>query len=191
MPRAKPDRVVEHRLTLGNAERTMLVEAGKQARTYGYGRLGVQATTGTLSAIAGASAAGVIALGLIGLGLNGNLDREAIRNLTIGAPAVERTRQDGSAQVIENPLYGVPILGPLFGTGMRIGEKTAEAASSVVAAVQDGVSYQDAILREAAKNGSATATGATTIETQQKGGEGRGWSWASIYAGGFGGQVIF
>lgn len=128
MPRASPTSVVVQRVEFGNVERELL----RSTRNLARAQIASRTFTGTLSALAGATAGGVLALSLVGLGLNGDIDREAIRNLTIGAPAVERTRLDGSAQVIENPLFGVPILGPLFGTGMRIGAKTAEATTTIV-----------------------------------------------------------
>lgn len=204
LPRSAPDQVREHRLTLGTYERNQVEPILAEVRQAARG-----AKVATWSAAIGAvamplaiaSVGGALALGMVGFGLDGNLDRQAIRDVILGTPSVRRTKADGTEQEIENPFFGFPIIGPLFGTGMRIGEKTAEAttaAADVVATAAkdaadavglspDDVDYQDAILRQAAKRGSQTASGASTIETQQQGGQGRGWSWASVLSGGWGG----
>jgi hypothetical protein len=207
MPRNAPDKVTEHRLTLGTFERSQIEPLLVEMRQAAKG-----AKVATWSAAIGAvamplaiaSVGGAVALGLVGFGLDGNLDRQSIRDVILGTPSVRRTRKDGTEQEIENPFFGFPIIGPLFGTGMRIGEKTAEATTQTVttvttavetaiqetaAAVEATVDYQDAILRQAAARGSQTASGASTIETQQRGNQGRGWSWASVLSGGWGGGL--
>lgn len=122
-------------MTLGNYERKSLerIERTLKVRTW----------TDTVSALAMpfavVGAAGALGVALVGFGLNDDLNKEAIRNILIGVPEVKRTRRDGTEQVIENPAFGVPIIGPLFGTGLRIGEKTAEATTRAVDAALTAV----------------------------------------------------
>ena len=171
MPRNAPDKVTEHRLTLGTYERQQIDpilaeirQAARGARVATWG-----AAIGQVALpLAIASGAGVLALGLVGLGLDGNLDRERIRDVILGTPSVRRTRRDGTEQEVQNPFFGVPIVGPLFGTGMRVGEKTAEAVSKTANAVDDALvaavgtvssDYRDAILRRQATEARANQAG--------------------------------
>ncbi len=135
MPRASPTQVIEQRLTLGTYERNKIEEVERLAKR----SLTVAGVGAVAMPLAVVGAAGALAVSMTGLGLGDVLDKEAIRNITIGAPSVSRTRRDGSEQVIENPLFGVPLLGPLFGTGMRLGEKTAEATSATVEAIANAL----------------------------------------------------
>lgn len=135
MPRSAPSTVVEQRITLGTYERQQaehLLTAVRRATI-------AQASARAASSLGLITVGGAVALGLVGLGLGDDLDRERIRDVILGTPSVRRTKADGTEQVIENPLFGVPILGPLFGTGMRIGEKTAEVVTETVAAVSGTV----------------------------------------------------
>lgn len=137
MPRAAPTTVVEQRITLGQFERQALLRAGREART-GLGlSIGASMIGRVAVPLAIASGAAAIALGLAGMGLGQNLDKEKIEAITIGTPDVKRTRMDGTEQTIPNIAYGIPVIGPLFGTGMRIGEKSAETVSGFFAAIED------------------------------------------------------
>jgi len=167
MPRSAPEKVVEHRITLGTYERARLEQAANTARN-----AAIVASVGRIvPSIALASVGAALGLGLIGFGLDSDLDRERIRDVLIGTPNVRRTRRDGTEQVVENIFFGVPILGPLFGTGMRIGEKTAEAVSNTANAVDEALTsvmgsvsseYQDEILRRKAAEGRADQAGRST-----------------------------
>ena len=144
MPRAAPAQVVEQRITLGTYERNKLARLERLAR--------VNAATQGLNrvlmpmAVAFSSTAG--ALALVGLGLGSNLDKERILDVIIGTPSIKRTRADGSEQEIANLFYGVPVLGPLFGTGMRIGEKSAEATTNLWTKTVEAVEEAEATLKE-------------------------------------------
>ncbi len=146
MPRASPTQVIEQRLTLGTYERNKIEEVERIA-TRGL----TVATVGAVAmplAIAGAAAA--VSVGLVGFGLSDDLDREAIRNLIIGTPSISRTKLDGSEQVINNPVYGIPIIGPLFGTGLRIGEYTAEGVTGAVGKAAEAL---ESVLSDAVASG--------------------------------------
>lgn len=135
MPRAAPTSVIEQRLTLGTYERAKIEELEQ----YGKRALMVGSLSAVALPMALVGAAGAISIGMVGFGLNNDLNKEAIRNILIGVPSIRRTRADGSEQTIDNIFFGVPIIGPLFGTGMRIGEKTAEATTRAVSAVEEAV----------------------------------------------------
>jgi len=159
MPRRAPDSTQEMRVTLGTFERSQLepvLKSAARANTSESVLRYASAFNQVALPLAIAGVGGALALGLVGLGLDGALDRERIRDVILGTPNVRRTRRDGTEQVIENPFFGVPIIGPLFGTGMRIGEKTAEAVTDTINTVDDAISdavgsvsseYQDASLR--------------------------------------------
>lgn len=144
MPRAAPAQVVEQRVTLGTYERNKLARLERMARinsaTLGLNRVLMPLAVG-FSSTAGA-------LALVGLGLGSNLDKERILDVLIGTPTIKRTRADGSEQVIENIFHGVPIFGPLFGTGMRIGEKSAEVTTNLWTKTVEAVEEAEATLKE-------------------------------------------
>lgn len=144
MPRAAPTSVVEQRITLGTYERAELRRLERQAKI-GLGISGLSAVAVPLAIGTGAVAIG---LGFLGFGLGSDLDKQAIRNLVIGTPEVKRTRADGSEQAIKNPLYGIPVLGPLFGSGMRLGETTAEATTSIFTKAVEAVEEVEQTLRD-------------------------------------------
>ncbi len=144
MPRAAPTQVVEQRITLGTYERNELRRLERQAKV-GLALSGVSAVAVPLAIGTSAVAVG---LGLLGFGLGSDLDKDRLKELVIGTRDVRRTRKDGTEQVIKNPLYGVPVLGPLFGSGMRFGEVTAEATTTVVDEVLSAIEETEATLRE-------------------------------------------
>ncbi|MGB0377283.1 MAG: hypothetical protein ACPGGE_00560 [Poseidonia sp.] len=144
MPRAAPAQVVEQRVTLGTYERNKLARLERLARV-NAATLGVNRVLMPM-AVAFSSTAG--ALALVGLGLGSNLDKERILDVIIGTPSIKRTRADGSEQEIANLFYGVPVLGPLFGTGMRIGEKSAEATTNLWTKTVEAVEEAEATLKE-------------------------------------------
>ncbi len=174
MPRNAPDRVQEHRLTLGTYERQQIEPLIQEVTSAAKGAK-VATWTAAIGAVALpmalVTAGGAIALGLVGFGLDNVLDRERIRDVLLGTPSVTRTRRDGTEQTIDNLFFGVPIIGPLFGTGMRIGERTVEAATGTINTVDDAVKaavgtvttdYQDAILRRQATEARADQAGRTS-----------------------------
>lgn len=173
MPRAAPTSVVEQRITLGTYERNELRRLERQAKI-GLGITGLSAVAVPLAI---GTAAVAVSLGLAGFGLGNDLDKEAIRNLVLGTPVINRTRRDGSEQEIKNPLFGVPVLGPLFGTGMRLGEASAEATTSLVDQVLSGIESLEDTLKQ---NISDTLTDLT-----DGGGVDGGASWRGGGGGGF------
>jgi hypothetical protein len=174
MPRNAPDAVTETRLTLGTWERNqvqpILDEVASAAKAAKWAAFGASAGSVMTPLVIG-GVGGALALGLVGFGLGDALDKERIRNIILGTPQVERTRADGTTQTIENLFFGVPIIGPLFGTGMRIGTSTAEAVTSAAASVDEALTdvvgaitsdYQDAILRRQATEARADQAGRST-----------------------------
>ena len=144
MPRAAPSQVVEQRITLGSYERNELRRLERQAKI----GLGISGLSAVAVPLAIGTSAVAVGLGLLGFGLGSDLDKERLGDLVIGTPDVRRTRKDGSEQVIKNPLYGVPVLGPLFGSGMRFGEVTAETTTAIVDEVINAIEETEATLRE-------------------------------------------
>lgn len=173
MPRAAPTQVVEQRITLGTYERNELRRLERQAKV-GLALSGVSAVAVPLAIGTSAVAVG---LGLLGFGLGSDLDKDRIKELVIGTQEVRRTRKDGTEQVIKNPLFGVPVLGPLFGSGMRFGEVTAEATTTVIDEILTTIENVEETIRE---NLSDTFTDLT-----DGGGVDGGADWRGGAGGGF------
>ena len=122
MPKAKPDRVVVHRIELQEKEREMLEQVA-MART----------VRDVMVPVAGATAVGLFgyvgykaARGVFGWTEDAFDDLKEMVDDGILEPIVgKRTYTDPSTgKSYRNPLAGIPILGSLFGSGINIGIAT-------------------------------------------------------------------
>lgn len=126
MPKAKPDRVVVHRIELQEKERELL-EA--MAMTHAVKNVAVPVTVAVGVGVGGyvAYKAAKAAYGWTEdiVGDMKDLVRENLMEPVLGK---ESYTNEKTGQVFKNPLAGIPVLGSLFGSGINIGIATTNAA---------------------------------------------------------------
>lgn len=130
MPRKAPSSVNENRITLGNFERDefkQTLDAVQRQMRINSVVAGVQALT-TAGAIVGVGYLGFLSIGMIAkaLGYAGDLVEEVKDTATTVIFGQEEyvtgeVKDDGTPNNIKNPANDIPVIGGLFGLGMKIG----------------------------------------------------------------------
>lgn len=122
MPKSKPDSVVTHRIELNNKEREYLdrISAGYAVKN------AVIPVAVTGAVVAGSYIAYKSAKSFFEWGAD-LVDGVIDTGKEFGSEAVfgeEKITSNETGQEIKNPAHGIPIIGGLFGFGMKIGNAT-------------------------------------------------------------------
>ena len=130
MPRKAPSVVQESRITLGNFERDefkQTLDAVQRQMKVNTIVRGVQGVT-TVAAVVGVGYLGFLSIGMIAkaFGYAGDLVEEVkdtASNIIYGQEeyVTGEYKDDGTPNNIKNPANDIPIIGGLFGAGMKIG----------------------------------------------------------------------